>query len=124
MNRSIRTRIAALAAIATAALAGSAVAATLGHTATQDNGRSAIVIAGQAAGDGALIERARSAGKDVRVVNSYADQLGVTLMLAARGYDEVVTVGVDRRTAIAPVQARYPDTRFVVAEDGDLSRNS
>ena len=83
------------------------------------------MIAGrQPANDARLIEQARSAGKDVRVVNSYADQLGVTHMLAARGYDEVVTVGVDRRTAIAPVERRYPDTRFVVADDGDLTRRS
>ena len=122
MNRSIRTRIAAYMAVALAALAGSAVAATLGHSADQPGIKSAIVIAGQAANDPQLIQQARSAGKDVKVVHSYAEQLGVTVMLAARGYDEVVTVGVDRRTAIAPVQAHYPDTRFVVADDGDFGR--
>ena len=121
MTRSFRTRVAAYTAIALAALAGSAVAATLGHSADKPSAKSAIVIAGTAANDGALIERAKDACNDVRVVPTNADQLGVTLMLAARGYDEVVTVGVDRRTAIAPVARRYPQTRFVVAEKGDLA---
>jgi basic membrane lipoprotein Med (substrate-binding protein (PBP1-ABC) superfamily) len=122
MTRSIRTRIVALATIGTAALAGSAVAATLGHTAEpSSNGKSAIVIAGRAANDAGLIERARRKNSDLRVVNANAEELGVTLMLAARGYDEVVTVGVDRRTAIEPVQRRYPDTRFVVADEGDFA---
>jgi len=120
MNRSPHTRVAALAAIATAALAGSAVAATLGHTAERATSKTAIVIAGKAATDGQVIAKARRAGDDVRVVHTNADELGVTLMLAARGYDEVVTVGVDRQTAIAPVQRHYPQTRFVVAEPGDL----
>jgi len=124
MTRSPRTRIATFTAIASAALAGSAVAATLGHTAEDapTNAKSAVVIAGTAADDGNLIERAKKAGKDVRVVNTNADQLGVILMLAARGYDEVVTVGVDRRTAISPVQEHYPGTRFVVADSDDLVR--
>jgi basic membrane lipoprotein Med (substrate-binding protein (PBP1-ABC) superfamily) len=122
MTRSIRTRITAYTAVALAALAGSAVAATLGHPADTPKAKSAVVIAGAAANDGRLIERARSAGQDVRVVSMNADQLGVTLMLAARGYDEVVTVGVDRRTAIAPVQARYPQTRFVVADKDTFGR--
>ena len=55
-----------------------------------------------------------------RVVKTNAEQLGVILMLAARGYDEVVTVGVDRRTAIAPVAEKYPRVRFVAAK-GDLA---
>jgi basic membrane lipoprotein Med (substrate-binding protein (PBP1-ABC) superfamily) len=125
MNRTTRTRVAVSTAIATAALAGSAVAATLGHTAdrrSSDTGSKAIVIAGQAADDAQLVERARRINPDLRVVHTNAEQLGVTVMLAARGYDEVVTVGVDRRTAIAPVQRRYPDTRFVVAETGDFGR--
>ena len=121
MNRSTRTRIAAYTAVALAALAGSAVAATLGHSADQPGIKSAVVIAGHAANDPQLIQQARSAGTDVKVVHTNAEELGVTLMLAARGYDEVVTVGVDRRTAIVPVQRRYPDTHFVVAGTGDLA---
>ena len=121
MTRSFRTRVAAYTAIALAALAGSAVAATLGHSADQPGIKSAVVIAGQAANDPQLIQQARSAGRDVKVVHTNAEELGVTLMLAARGYDEVVTVGVDRRTAIAPVERRYPNTRFVVADKGDLA---
>ena len=34
-------------------------------------------------------------------------------MLAASRYDKVITIGVDRRIAIAPVAARFPETRFV-----------
>ena len=37
-------------------------------------------------------------------------------MLAARGYDKVLTVGVDRRIAITPVEKKFPHTRFVAAE--------
>jgi hypothetical protein len=122
MTRSFRTRIAVTTAIALAALAGSAVAATLGHSAKTPNAKSAIVIAGSAANDAQLIERAREQDPDTRVVHSNAEELGVTLMLAARGYDEVVTVGVDRRTAIAPVERHYPNTRFVVADKGDFGR--
>jgi hypothetical protein len=121
MTRSFRTRVAAYTAIALAALAGSAVAATLGHTAKEPRATSAIVIAGDAANDAQLIERARTQDPNTRVVHSDAEQLGVTVMLAARGYDEVVTVGVDRRTAIAPVERRYPNTRFVVADTSDLA---
>ena len=44
-----------------------------------------------------------------------ADQLGTTHLLAARGYDTVVAVGLDRRIALDPVAARYPGTRFVEA---------
>ena len=40
-------------------------------------------------------------------------KLGVTHLLAASGYDQVKTVGVDRRIAIDPVAARFPETRFV-----------
>ena len=120
MNRSIRTRIAALAAIATAALAGSAVAATLGHTATPNNGKSAIVIAGRAANDTRAIAEAKRTSDDVRIVHTTAEQLGVTHMLAAQGYDRVVTVGVDRRIAIAPVEEKFPHTRFVAAKADGL----
>src|SRR5689334_18089783 len=89
MTRSFRTRVAAYTAVALAALAGSAVAATLGHPAKTHNAKSAMVIAGDAANDAQLIERARQQDPDTRVVHSYAEQLGVTVMLAARGYDEV-----------------------------------
>jgi hypothetical protein len=34
----------------------------------------------------------------------------------------VVGVGLDRRTAVAPVAAEYPHTRFVAAAPGQVSR--
>jgi len=67
----------------------------------------------------AVIERARTiaerTGAQLRVPVTTADQLGVTHLLAAAGYDEVITVGIDRRIAIAPVAARFPATRFIEA---------
>jgi len=122
MTKTIRTQAAYIAAIAIIALAGSAVVATLAHTAEEPRARTALVIAGSAAYNPEVVVRARSARADLRVVRANADTLGVTLMLAAHGYDEVVTVGVDRRTAIAPVARRYPETRFVLADEGDFER--
>lgn len=113
MNRQFRQ----FAAVALALVAGSAVAAGLAHTAENDHPQVAIVVAGHAADQPAIVERARRAAEDtgaqLRVPRTSAEQLGVTHMLAAAGYDRVVTVGVDRRVAIAPVAARYPETRFV-----------
>jgi basic membrane lipoprotein Med (substrate-binding protein (PBP1-ABC) superfamily) len=103
---------------AVVALAVFAVAAGLAHTAeTDQRPKVAIVVAGQAAEQPALVEHARTVaattGAQLRVPRTTADQLGVTHVLAASGYDEVIAVGVDRRVAIAPVAARYPETRFV-----------
>jgi basic membrane lipoprotein Med (substrate-binding protein (PBP1-ABC) superfamily) len=111
------TRIRQFAVVALALLAGSAVAAGLAQTAENDRPKVAIVVAGQAAGQPAVVERARKLAADsdaqLRVPRTTADQLGVTHLLAASGYDKVITVGVDRRVAITPVAARYPETRFV-----------
>jgi len=113
MNRQFRQ----FAAVALALVAGSAVAAGLAHTAENDQSQVAIVVAGHAADQPAVVERARRAAEDsgaqLRVPRTSAEQLGVTHMLAAAGYDQVITVGVDRRVAIAPVASRYPETRFV-----------
>ena len=108
-----RTRLIRFAALVLALFAGSAVAAALPH---EDGGaKRAIVVAAQ---DQDTIVRAKAAaqrsGADLRVVRAYADQLGVTRMLAARGYRTVVTIGVDPAIAITPVHRRYPGTRFVV----------
>jgi hypothetical protein len=77
----------------------------------------AYVVAGDAAEQPASIARVRTlaAREDaqLRITHTTADQLGVTHLLAASGYDQVKTVGVDRRIAIEPVAARYPETRFV-----------
>jgi hypothetical protein len=113
MNRRIRQ----FAAVALALVAGSAVAAGLAETAESDRPLVAIVVAGQAALQPAVVEHARLLAEDegaqLRVPRTTAEQLGVTHLLAAAGYDEVIAVGLDRRVAIAPVAARYPETRFV-----------
>ena len=65
----------------------------------------AYVVAGDAAEQPFVIARARVLaerdGAQLRVIHTTADQLGVTHLLAASGYDQVNTVGVDRRIAIA-----------------------
>jgi basic membrane lipoprotein Med (substrate-binding protein (PBP1-ABC) superfamily) len=111
-------RIRRFAGVALALFAGSAVAAGLAETAESDRKPLvAIVVAGQAADQPAVVERARTLAADqgaqLRVPRTTDDQLGVTHLLAAAGYDKVITVGVDRRVAITPVAARYPETRFV-----------
>jgi basic membrane lipoprotein Med (substrate-binding protein (PBP1-ABC) superfamily) len=117
-------RIRQFAVVALALLAGSAVAAGLAQTAENDRPQVAIVVAGQAADQPAVVERARKLAEDqgaqLRVPRTTADQLGVTHLLAAAGYDTVITVGVDRRVAIAPVAARYPETRFVESSASTL----
>jgi basic membrane lipoprotein Med (substrate-binding protein (PBP1-ABC) superfamily) len=121
----MNSRIRQFAVVALALFAGSAVAAGLAQTAESDQKPLvAIVVAGQAADQPAVVERARKVAADegaqLRVPRTTADQLGVTHLLAAAGYDKVITVGVDRRVAIAPVAARYPETRFVESSASTL----
>ena len=116
MTRRIRNRAATGAALLLVVLAGTAVAAGTHDADTTAPQKTAVVIAGAAADDPQTIANAKATGQDVRVVHTTADQLGVTHMLAARRYDRVTTIGVDRRIAIAPVQERFPHTRFVAAE--------
>jgi hypothetical protein len=52
-------------------------------------------------------------GVALRITRTRADQLGATHILAAKGYATVITVGVDRRTAVDPVARRYQRTRFI-----------
>ncbi len=52
-------------------------------------------------------------GVALRTPRTGAEQLGAVHLLAAKGYATVITVGVDRRTAVDPVARRYPRTRFV-----------
>ena len=49
----------------------------------------------------------------LRTPRTGAEQLGVTHLLAAEGYTTVITVGVDRRTAVDPVARKYQRTRFI-----------
>ncbi len=110
MNHRIRQL--ALAVVAVFAISGAAAL-----TAEGDQPKVAVVVAGQAAEQPATVARARDIaaqrGAQLRVTNTTAEELGATHLLAASRYDEVLTIGVDRRIAIDPVAARYPDTRFI-----------
>ena len=112
MNHRIRQVISVVLAV----FAISGVAAL---TAEGDQPKVAVVVAGQAAEQPSVVARARDIAADrgaqLRVTHTTADELGVTHLLAASRYDEVLTIGVDRRIAIDPVTARYPDTRFTAA---------
>ena len=102
-----------------ALFAGSAVAAPQDHHVPARR----VVVAGAAAETRPRSRRrtpSRRRPAQLRVVQTNADQLGVTHLLAARGYDTVVTVGVDRRIAIAPVAEQYPRVRFVAAKANGL----
>jgi basic membrane lipoprotein Med (substrate-binding protein (PBP1-ABC) superfamily) len=113
MTNPLRISIAQVVAIGLAFTAGSAVAAGLANNPQTHQPRTALVVAGNAANDKTTLAHAREADADLRVVHRNAEELGVTHMLAAQGYDTVVTLGVDERTAVKPVQAKYPDTHFV-----------
>ena len=110
MNHRIRQLLIAVVAVF-------AISGTAALTAEGDSPKVAVVVAGQAAEQPSVVARARDIatrrGAQLRVVHTTADQLGVTHLLAASRYDEVLTIGVDRRIAIDPVAARFPDTRFV-----------
>jgi basic membrane lipoprotein Med (substrate-binding protein (PBP1-ABC) superfamily) len=119
MTKTIQTRLAVPAGIVLALFAGSAIASPEGDTSPR-----AIVVAGTAAEDKAVLMQAHAAARatkaDLKVVRSQAEQLGVIHMLAVRGYDTVVTLGVDRRSAVAPVSEKYPRVRFVAAKANGL----
>jgi basic membrane lipoprotein Med (substrate-binding protein (PBP1-ABC) superfamily) len=119
MTNPIQTRFALPAAIALALFAGSAIASPEDNTSQR-----AIVVAGAAADDKAALTQAptvaEATGADLKVVKRNAEQLGVVHMLAVRGYDTVVTVGVDRPSAIAPVAEKFPRVRFVAAKANGL----
>ena len=96
-------------------LAVFAISGAAALTAEGDQPKVAVVVAGQAAEQPSVVARARDIAADrgaqLRVTHTTADELGATHLLAAARYDEVLTIGVDRRIAIDPVAARYPDVR-------------
>ena len=98
-------------------LAVFAISAAAALTAEGDQPKVAVVVAGRAAEQPSTVAKARQIAKNrgaqLRVTHTTADQLGVTHLLAAQRYDEVLTIDVDRRIAIDPVTTRYPQTRFV-----------
>ena len=65
---------------------------------------------------------ARSGGEaELRVPRDSTEQLSVTHYFAARGYDEIVGVGLDDRVAIAPVEHKFPATKFVAVRPGAIA---
>ena len=111
MTETIRTRIAQFVGVVLALFAGSAVAAAVAQT-ERVKPEIVLLVAGKAAENPTVLARAKAAsdrtGAQLRVAHTTADQLGVTHLFAARGYDTIVTVGVDRRIAVDPVADRYP----------------
>jgi len=86
-----------------------------------------VVLGGDAAQSGALIQRAKDAvanttGEEVelRMPRTATEELGVTHMAAARHYDTIIAVDLDARVSVDPVARRYPKVRFIdVPADGD-----
>ena len=60
-------------------------------------------------------EGATDAEGELRVTRTPTEQLSVTHYFAAREYDAIVGAGLDRTIAVAPVEARFPGTRFTLA---------
>ena len=58
-------------------------------------------------------ERSTGADGEFRLVRTPTEQLSVTHLFAAKGYDTVIGVGLDEQVAVAPVAERFPQTRFV-----------
>jgi hypothetical protein len=123
MTQILRTRIAQFAGVVLALFASSAVAAAIAQT---DSAKPEVVllVAGKAAENPDVLARAKAAsdrtGAQLRVVHTIADQLGVTHLFAARGFDTIVTVDVDRRRAVDPVADHYPNVRFVAKDSNQL----
>jgi basic membrane lipoprotein Med (substrate-binding protein (PBP1-ABC) superfamily) len=125
-RRRLALPLLAAAAVATAALAASGPT----RDATSDPAqppRVLLVVDASERRDPAVTARAAAAlraaeGIDgqLRVTRTPTEQLAVTHLFAAKGYDAIVGVGLDARTAVAPVARRYPDVRFVRADARDL----
>ena len=117
----------ALAAIVAAAVA----AAAFGATGRAEEPRRVLVVVDASSGrDQALVARAEAAVAQIerkggvegqlRVTRTPTEQLNVTHFFAARGYDAVVGVGLERGIAVTPVAQRFPDVRFVAARERGL----
>ena len=111
----------------TAGVLALTVVSGLAPAQTTPERRAVVVVDAAAASDPAVLAEARAAvaaaGEDaqLRVPRTATEQLGVTHLFAARGYDVVVGVGLDRRVAVAPVASHYPTTRFVTAAPGKVA---
>jgi basic membrane lipoprotein Med (substrate-binding protein (PBP1-ABC) superfamily) len=66
----------------------------------------------------ALRQAERSgADADLRITRTPTEQLSVTHYFAAKHYDAIVGVNLDRTIAVDPVEAEYPDTRFALVPE-------
>jgi basic membrane lipoprotein Med (substrate-binding protein (PBP1-ABC) superfamily) len=123
MTTTIRNRVAQFVGVVLALFAGSAVAAAVAQTESAKP-QVVLLVAGKAAENPQVLARAKAAtdrtGAQLRVAHTTADQLGVTHLFAARGFEKIVTVGVDRRIAIDPVADHYPGVRFVATDSNQL----
>ena len=96
------------------------------QTASAAPERRVAVVVDAAAGPAALAEAkaaVKAAGPEaqLRVPRTSTEQLSVHY-LAASGYRLVVGIGLDRDVAVAPVEAKYPSTRFVASQPGQVAR--
>src|SRR3954452_22928395 len=86
--------------------------------------RVVVVVDAAAAHDPAVLAEARAAvaragdEAQLRIPRTATEQLSVAHYFAAQGYSTVIGVGLDRRVAVDPVAARYPQTHFVAASPG------
>ena len=71
----------------------------------------------------AAVRQAERAGAkaQLRVTRTPTEQLSVTHYFAARRYDAVVGVGLDRTIAVDPVASRFPETSFSLASERGLA---
>jgi basic membrane lipoprotein Med (substrate-binding protein (PBP1-ABC) superfamily) len=110
IRMNLRTILAA--PIAALAVAGCTTAAAAGP----HHDKVVVVLGGEAAKSPALIERAQAAaeraGAQLRVPHTSTEELGVTHLFAARGYDTIVAIDLDRHVSVDPVAERYPGVRF------------
>jgi hypothetical protein len=92
--------------------------------------RIAVVVDTATGPDPALIERAErtiaaadasGAQAQLRVTHSPTEQLSVTHYLAAKGYDAIIGVNLDRAIAVDPVAAKYPRTLITTVAPDELA---
>ena len=89
--------------------------------------RVVVVVDASAAKDPAVLSEARAAvaqagdEAQLRVPRTPTEQLSVTHYFAAQGYTLVIGVGLDHPVAISPVAAKYPNTRFVTVQPGQVA---
>ncbi len=102
--------------LAAALLSGGALAAQ-----ADPSPRAVVVVDARSAAPG-VIAAAEAAGADVRVARTSTEQLSVTHLFAAKRYDVIVGVGLDRRVAVDPVAEHYPGTRFALVAPAGVAR--